>query len=98
MMSKNAFKYVRETVKNLVRQTKGTNTRVQSQHLILDPDKKEYEVDKLRKTRQDYTVTDAEILLMHNCRGGEKVNETKQTEEGVDTIPTYVTSKSWWVR
>ena len=48
MMSKDAFKYVRENVKNLVRQTKGTNTRVQSQHLILDPEKKDYEVT-LRK-------------------------------------------------
>ena len=61
MMSKDAFKYVRENVKNLVRQTKGSNTRVQSQHLILDPEKKDYEVEQLRKNWIDYTGIDAEI-------------------------------------
>ena len=69
MMRKNAFKYVRENVKNLVRQTKGTNTRVQSQHLILDPEKKDYEVEQLRKNWIDYTGIDAEIWLMHNWSG-----------------------------
>ena len=69
MMSKDAFKYVRENVKNLVRQTKGTNTRVQSQHLILDPSKKDYEVEQLRKNWIDYTGIDAEIWLMHNWSG-----------------------------
>ena len=86
MMSKDAFKYVRENVKNLVRQTKGTNTRVQSQHLILDPEKKDYEVEQLRKNWIDYTGIDAEIWLMHNWSGvyeGKYTKEVKKTEEVV---------------
>ena len=69
MMSKNAFKYVRDNVRNLVIQSKGTNTRVQSQHLILDPKKKDYEVEQLRNNWIDYTGIDAEIWLMHNWSG-----------------------------
>ena len=61
MMSKDAFKYVRENVKNLVRQTKGTNTRVQSQHLILDPEKKDYEVEQLRHRYRRRDMVDAQL-------------------------------------
>ena len=68
MMRTNAFNKVRENVKNLVRQTEGTNTRVQSQHLILDPEKKDYEVER-EKNWIDYTGIDAEIWLMHNWSG-----------------------------
>ena len=58
---------------------------MQSQHLILDPEKKDYEVEQLRKNWIDYTGIDAEIWLMHNWSGvyDGKYKEVKKIDEVV---------------
>jgi pyruvate-formate lyase-activating enzyme len=68
-MKKDAFNQVRENVKKLVEATSGTDTRIESQHLILDSDNKEFEVESLITNWVNYTGIDSEIWLMHNWSG-----------------------------
>ena len=44
-MKKDAFNQVRENVKKLVEATNETDTKIESQHLILDSDNKKFEVE-----------------------------------------------------
>tara|TARA_A100001011_G_scaffold289046_1_gene300167 strand:- start:1842 stop:2798 length:957 start_codon:yes stop_codon:yes gene_type:complete len=68
-MQKDAFNQVRESVKRLVEATSKTNTRIESQHLILDSNNKAFEVKSLITNWVNYTGIDAEIWLMHNWSG-----------------------------
>ena len=68
-MKKDAFNQVRENVKKLVEATNETDTKIESQHLILDSDNKKFEVESLITNWVNYTGINAEIWLMHNWSG-----------------------------
>ena len=63
------FFRVRDNVRKLVEACKGTNTEVSIQHLIIDVNKKDYEVEQYKKNWVDYTGAKSEIWLMHNWSG-----------------------------
>ena len=63
------FFRVRENIRKLVEACKGTNTEVSIQHLIIDINKKDYEVEQYKKNWVDYTGAKSEIWLMHNWSG-----------------------------
>ena len=69
-MDCDGFNQVRENVKKLVKACKHTNTEVHANHLIIQPDLKEWEIQKYRENWVDYTGTQSEIWLMHNWSGG----------------------------
>lgn len=68
-MKKDAFHQVRENVKKLVELCKGTNTSVEAQHLVLNINEKDYEIEQYQKNWVDYTNTKSEIWMMHNWSG-----------------------------
>ena len=63
------FFRVRDNVRKLVEACKDTNTEVSIQHLIIDVNKKDYEVEQYKKNWVDYTGAKSEIWLMHNWSG-----------------------------
>ena len=60
---------VRENVRKLVEACKGTNTEIHANHLIIDINQKDYEVEQYRKNWVDVTNTQSEIWMMHNWSG-----------------------------
>ena len=63
------FFIVRDNVRKLVDACKNTNTEVYIQHLIIDMNKKDYEVEHYIKNWVDYTGAKSEIWMMHNWSG-----------------------------
>jgi pyruvate-formate lyase-activating enzyme len=75
-MGANAFEKVRKNVKYLVEVCKETKTEIQSTHLIIDNDDRNYEIDQYKKWI-NHTNTLAEIWMMHNWSGNYNGNYTR---------------------
>ena len=80
-MDCDGFNQVRENVKKLVKACKHTNTEIHANHLIIQPDLKEWEIQKYRENWVDYTGTQSEIWLMHNWSGEYDSPYTKRKGE-----------------
>ena len=68
-MNIDAFELVRDNVKYLIQQCKGTPTKIFLSHLITDEKNKEYELEQYKNNWVEYTGIKAEIWMMHNWSG-----------------------------
>jgi len=72
-MEKGDYNIVRENAKRFVELTKGTSTEMHINHLIIDRDNIDYEIEMYRKNWGEYTGASSEIWLMHNWSDSDKV-------------------------
>ena len=67
------YQLVRDNAKRFVDMAKGTPTEMHINHLIIDQDNVDYEVETYQKNWGQYTGAKTEIWLMHNWSDSDKV-------------------------
>jgi len=67
------YALVRENAKRFVELSKGTSTELHINHLIIDGDSIDYEVNLYRENWGGYTGAKSEVWLMHNWSDSDKV-------------------------
>ncbi|KKM79906.1 hypothetical protein LCGC14_1345230 [marine sediment metagenome] len=72
-MAGGKYQLVRDNAKRFVELAKGTPTEFHINHLIIDQDNINYEVETYRKNWGEYTGAKTEIWLMHNWSNSDKV-------------------------
>ena len=74
-MSKDAYDLVRKQVLECgeIKDKLQSNIEISLYHLVLDPAKVQYEVEQYRNNWIDYTNVPAEIWMMHNWGGSDKI-------------------------
>lgn len=70
-MSKDAYQKVRDNVRTFIqlRDKMGADTVMNLYHAVLDPSKKEWEIEQYKINWIDYTGARAEIWMLHNWAG-----------------------------